>query len=67
MTLLILTSHYFSPFYIIGGSLQKSKSIECPGYDTKLHLMVRLQSCSFEECGVPFHCHYSQVDSDPDW
>ena len=27
--------------------------------DSKLHLMVRLQSWSFEKCGVRFHCHCS--------
>ena len=36
-----------------------------PGYDTKLHLMVRLQSLSFEKYEVSLHCHYSQVHSDP--
>ena len=36
---------------------------KCPGYDTELHLMVRLQSWSFGECGVLLHCHYSQVHS----
>ena len=29
----------------------------CPGYDTKLHLMKRLQYPRFGECGVTFHCH----------
>ena len=28
------------------------------------HLMVRHPSWSFRECGVPLHCHYSQVHSD---
>ena len=37
---------------------------ECSGYDTKLDLLVRLQSWSFVEWGVPLHCHYSQVHSD---
>ena len=37
---------------------------ECPGYDTKPHLMVRFWSWSFRECGVLFQCHYSQVRSD---
>ena len=35
-----------------------------PGFDTKLHLIARLQSESFEECRVLFHCHHSQVNSD---
>ena len=26
---------------------------ECSGYYSKVHLMVRLQSCNFEECRVP--------------
>ena len=30
-----------------------------PGYDTKLHRMVRLQFKSFGEYGVLLHCHYS--------
>ena len=37
-------------------SLQRAKnpySNECPGYDTKMHLMVRQQSWSFGEWGVP--------------
>ena len=32
---------------------------EYPGYHTKL------QSWNFGECGVPLHCHYSKVHSDP--
>ena len=31
------------------------------------HLIVKLQSWSFGECGVPLHCHYSQVHSDSEW
>ena len=32
------------------------------------HLMVRFQQCrSFGECGVPLHCHRSQVHSGPEW
>ena len=34
------------------------------GGGTLNNLMVRLQSWSFRECGVPLHCHYSQVLSD---
>ena len=30
-----------------------------PGYDAKLHLMVRLQYWSFGKCGVFLHYHYS--------
>ena len=40
---------------------------ECPRYDTKLYLMVRIQFWNFEECGVTLHCHYSLVHSDPEW
>ena len=36
--------------------------------DTTLnHLMVRLQPWRFRECGVPLHCHYSQVHSNSEW
>ena len=32
------------------------------------NLMVRFQQCwSFGECGVPLHCHCSQVHSGPEW
>ena len=32
------------------------------------NLMVRFQQCwSFGECGVPLHCHRSQVHSGPEW
>ena len=37
------------------------------GYDTKLHLMVRIPSCSFGECKVPLHCYCCQVYSDLEW
>ena len=36
----------------------------CPGYDTELHLMVRLQFWSTEECWVLPHCHYLQAHTD---
>ena len=39
----------------------------CPGCDTKLHLMVRLQSWSYGECGALFQYHYSQVHSELEW
>ena len=38
-----------------------------PLYDTKLYLIVRLQFWRFGECGVPFHCYYTSVYSDPEW
>ena len=32
------------------------------------NLMVRFQQCwCFGECGVPLHCHRSQVHSRPEW
>ena len=31
------------------------------------HLIVRLQSWSFGECRVTFHCYYSQVHSNSEW
>ena len=37
------------------------------GYDVKLHLVARFQLWNSGECGVPLHCHYSQVHSDPEW
>ena len=43
---------------------KKGKGFE---FDTKLHLMVKLQFQSSGECGVHLHCHYSQVHSDPEW
>ena len=39
----------------------------CPGYDTKLHLVVTLQFWNSEEYGVHFNHHYSQLHSDPEW
>ena len=56
--------HPFRP----NASLQRAKTLpldnECPGYDTRLHLMMRLRLWSFGECGEPFYCHYSQVHSE---
>ena len=40
---------------------------KCPGYDTKLYLMVNLQPRNDGECGLPLHYHYSQVHSDLEW
>ena len=52
-------------------SLQRGKTPhppnEWPGYDTK-NLLLRFQYCwSFRECGVPLHCHCSQVHSGREW
>ena len=38
---------------------------ECPGYDIKLHLIVRLHFWSVGKRGVAIHCHYSLVYSEP--
>ena len=38
---------------------------ECPGYDTKLHLMLRLLFWSTEAFEIPLLCHYFQVDFEP--
>ena len=37
---------------------------ESPGYDTKAS---DGKTWSFGKHGVPFHCHYSQVHSAPEW
>ena len=34
---------------------------KCPRYNTKQHLMVRLQSWGFGKYGVNLHSHYSKV------
>ena len=39
----------------------------CAGYDTKVHLLVRLLFGSSGKCGLPLHCHYFQVHSDLVW
>ena len=38
-----------------------------PVYDTKQHLMVRLQFLRFGECRVPLNCHYSKVPPELEW
>ena len=43
---------------------QKTKKKRCPEYDSKLYMMVKLQS---DEQGVLPYCHYFQVHSDPEW
>ena len=46
----------------------KEHSIKgCLIYDTKLHLMERLQFLRSGACGVPLHCYYSQVYSVLQW
>ena len=39
------------------------KLMRCFGYNTKLHLMVRLQYRRSGECAVPLNCIYPQVHS----
>ena len=34
---------------------------------TPNYLLLRIHSWNFGKCGVPLHCHYSQVHSDPVW
>ena len=46
-------SHTFSKWY--------------SGYNTRLHLMVRLQFWSSGECRIPFNWHHSQVYSHLEW
>ena len=36
----------------------------CPGYDSKLYLVVMLQFWSSEKCGVPLRSYYSQLNFD---
>ena len=43
--------------------LIRKKCIECPGWHD---LMVKLQFRSFEEYWEPFHCYYSEVQTDPE-
>ena len=38
----------------IGGLTPPSKNVS-PGYNTKLHMLVRIQFQRFEECGEPLH------------
>ena len=45
--------------------IRPASKIKCSGYDTKLHLMVRLQFWRSGEYRVPLHCHYFQAHSDP--
>ena len=40
-------------------------SFECPGYNAELHLEMWPQFQSSGKNGVPLHCHYSQVHSEP--
>ena len=38
-----------------------------PGYDTKLHLMMKLKFWRSRECGIPLHYNYSQNHTDLEW
>ena len=57
-----------SAFFVSGtsGITAILKKKECKSY-TLNHLMVRLQSWKFGQCGVPIHCYYYQVHSDAEW
>ena len=44
-----------------GGIIPFHPKRGCPGYDTKLHLMVRFQFWSSRVCGVLLQCPYSHV------
>ena len=46
---------------------KKKKKKKCPVYDTKLHLMVKLQFWRSVEFGVPLHCHYALIHFDLEW
>ena len=35
------------------------KKNKCFGYDTKLHLMVKVKFCKYKECEILFYCIYS--------
>ena len=48
---------YPNPFKL---ALLKKKYL-CFGYDTKLHLMTKLQFWRSGECGISLHCHYSHL------
>ena len=64
-----LTRNFSRKIHFLFAILQKSKTPlpnEYPKYDTKEHLMVRLQSWSFGDCGVPFHGHLSEDIFDSD-
>ena len=52
-------------FFITSTKIKQNNS--SPGYDVKLHLVAKYQLWSSGECGVPLHCHYSQVHSDREW
>ena len=51
------------PGSILGKNPSPNEFLE---YDTKLHLMVRIQSWSSRKCRVPLHCYYYQVYSEPE-
>ena len=70
-------SFFFFFFCPVGWGCRIHRLLLCRGvkppqrvswYMTINNLMVRLQQCwSFGECGVPLHCHRSQVHSGPEW
>ena len=55
--------HSFVGFYLFAEMQSVYSTVPA---DLAMHL-VSLQSWTSEECGVPLHCHYSQVHSGPEW
>ena len=45
----------------------KTPQKECPGHDTKLYPMVRLQFSISGKYEIPLHCHYSNIHSKKFW
>ena len=39
------------------------KNGECPGYNAKLHLIMRSRLFRSRESGIPSHCHYFHIHS----
>ena len=46
---------------------RRDLSSESPGNDSKLPLMVRLQSWIVGECGISLNYYWFLVHSDPEW
>ena len=73
---LLPTHHFpFNRYFLhcpVGWGCRIHRLLLCRGVTTSVlnmilnNLMVRFQQCwSFAECGVPLHCHCSQVHSGP--
>ena len=53
---------------MLTASLQRDKTFPMSVLDLMLnHLMVRFSPETLGECGVPLHCHYTQVHSELEW